>query len=106
VLLRDLAAVLRGHGFEHLYWNAYPTEGVLSVAYGITVWTNGLTLRCHTPTGTIGLPTSTHAAARRLADLVNSAPLPGPAGGPDPRQPEARAAGGPPPPPPGPGNQR
>jgi hypothetical protein len=70
-LIRDLIALLRGHGLDHLYWTATSTRGVLSVAYGITVWTNGLTLRCHTPTRTIHLPASTQAAARYLAELTH-----------------------------------
>ncbi|MGH3158411.1 MAG: hypothetical protein ACRDNF_17810 [Streptosporangiaceae bacterium] len=80
-LLRDLAALLRGHGLDHLYGQATATEGVLSVAYGVTIWTNGLTLRCHTPTGITYLPASTHTAARYLADLTRHA------GGPDPTSP-------------------
>jgi hypothetical protein len=75
-LICDLIALLRSHGLDHLYWTATPTRGVLSVAYGITVWTNGLTLRCHTPTQVIHLPASIHTAARRLADLACHPPPP------------------------------
>jgi hypothetical protein len=69
-LLSELTAELRALGHHHLYATAYPTEGVLSVACGITIWTNGHTLRCHTPLGTIPLPTSPHAAARQLTHLT------------------------------------
>lgn len=75
-LLRELAALLHSHGLHHLYGTANPTEGVLSIAYGITVWTNGHTLRCHTPTHTIHLPTSPHTAARYLANLNHHQPIP------------------------------
>jgi hypothetical protein len=85
-LLRDLVTLLRGYGLDHLYWTATPTRGVLSVAYGITVWTNGHNLRCHTPTGSVHLPASTHAAAHYLADLTHHLTRPTPPPGPRPRQ--------------------
>ena len=72
-MLRELAAQLRLYGLDHLYGTVTTTEGVLSVAWGLTVWTNGHTLRCHTPTGTIYLPASTSAAARHLAGLTRNA---------------------------------
>jgi hypothetical protein len=73
-LLNDLAALLYHHGLTHIYGQATTTEGVLSIAYGITVWTNGTTLHCHTPNGTHSLPTSIHAAARHLTNLANLPP--------------------------------
>jgi hypothetical protein len=70
LLLAELAAQLRLCGLDHLYGAATPAEGVLSVAWGVTVWTDGHKLRCHTPGGTIHLPASASAAARCLAGLA------------------------------------
>lgn len=97
-LLGELAAELRALGHGHLYATAYPTEGVLSVTRGISIWTNGHTLRCHTPLGAMPLPTSPRAAARQLAHLI---PRPAPRPPRHPATPRPDPASGPPPASPG-----
>jgi hypothetical protein len=39
--MRALAGQLQAHGITRMYGAACATLGVLSVAYGVTVWTDG-----------------------------------------------------------------
>jgi hypothetical protein len=70
-IARELVTLLRGHGLDQLYWSACALLVVLSVAPGLTVWTDGshLTWTRH---GTITtLPADdTIAAASHLAHLA------------------------------------
>lgn len=45
--LNALAAQLQGHGLTRLYGASQGRLGVLSVAQGVTVWTNGTVLCWH-----------------------------------------------------------
>jgi hypothetical protein len=68
-LARDLQ---HGHGITHIYASATPSLGVLSIATGLTVWTDGTTLRWHEGNATVTwLTADTPAAAIRLAALAN-----------------------------------
>ncbi|HEY1914817.1 MAG TPA: hypothetical protein VGH27_04505 [Streptosporangiaceae bacterium] len=76
-VVRELATLLRAQGLHRLYSSACTLIAVISIANGLTVWTDGryLTWTCQ------GTPTSwpaddTHHAAEHLARLARQ-----PAGG-------------------------
>ena len=81
-VMRDLVTLLRGHGLRRVYWSACAVVAVVSVAAGVTVWTDGRVLRCLIGGDTRQWPTwDTTGAAADLAALARSA---GPAAPPTP----------------------
>jgi hypothetical protein len=70
-VIRELVTLLRGHGLTRVYWAACAVSGVVSVAYGVTVWCDGRRLMCEVAGDTRQWPVSdTAAAAADLASLV------------------------------------
>jgi len=81
--LRALAAQLRVVGITRLYGSACALFGVLSVAYGLTVWTNGRLLWWQTGDDQETWPAADpQGAARLLATLATGPSPPPPPGGP------------------------
>ncbi len=80
--LRALAAQLRAAGITRLYGSACALFGVLSVAYGLTVWTNGRLLWWQTGDDQESWPAADpQGAARALTALaVGPSPPPPPDG--------------------------
>jgi hypothetical protein len=71
LVLRALAAQLRERELTHLYLAACPRFGVLSVAYQLTVWTNGRVLWWQVgPAETTWPAADVPGAALRLARLA------------------------------------
>ncbi len=69
--LRALSAQLREHGLSRLYLAACARFGVLSVAPGVTVWTNGRMLWWQAGDDETTWPAAdAPGAARRLAELA------------------------------------
>jgi hypothetical protein len=70
-IVRELATLLRGHGLDQLYWSACALLAVISVAPGLTVWTDGrhLTWTRHGTTTTVPVD-DTSQAAQHLARLA------------------------------------
>lgn len=71
-VVRALADELqRRHGITHVYGQALPVLGVLSVATGLTVWTDGASLRWAERGTTVRWPAADiPGAAVRLAALA------------------------------------
>jgi hypothetical protein len=70
-IARELTTLLRGHGLHQLYWSACALLAVLSVAPGLTVWTDGhhLTWTHHGTRTTLPAHDTTQAATH-LARLA------------------------------------
>ncbi len=69
--LDALAAHLQGHGLTRLYAASSGRIGVLSVAQGVTVWTDGKVLCWRAGDGDTRLPAADpQNAARMLAKLA------------------------------------
>ena len=68
---RELVTLLRTHGLTHVYWSAYTHRAVISVAPGLTIWTDGyhLTWICHGTRTTLPACDTSHAA-EHLARLA------------------------------------
>lgn len=76
-VLDALAAQLRERGLTHLYGASCGWFGVLSVAAGVTVWTNGRILWWHANGTNATWPAADHpGAARQLAGLMPAASQP------------------------------
>jgi hypothetical protein len=72
-VLAAVEAGLRDLGLDRLYLAASPTTGVLSVAFGVTAWCDGRTLRWRHAGREITWPVVDAAgAARELAELAGS----------------------------------
>jgi hypothetical protein len=70
-VLAAVEAGLRDLGLDRLYLAAGPTAGVLSVAFGVTAWCDGRTLRWrHGATETRWSAADALGAARQLAELA------------------------------------
>jgi hypothetical protein len=71
-VVRALADELqRRHGIAHIYGQALPVLGVLSVAAGLTVWTDGASLRWTERGSTVRWPAADiPGAAVRIAALA------------------------------------
>jgi hypothetical protein len=68
---RDLATLLRSHGLDRLYWSACALIAVISIAPGLTVWTDGHHLTWTQRGTATTLPAGdTHEAAEHLARLA------------------------------------
>lgn len=81
--LRALAAQLRAQGITQLYGSACALLGVLSVAYGLTVWTNGRLLWWQTGSNEATWPAADpEGAARALTALATGPTEPAPPDGP------------------------
>jgi hypothetical protein len=81
--LRALAAHLRAAGITQLYGSACALFGVLSVANGLTVWTNGRLLWWQTGGNQATWPaTDPQGAARALTALATRPSPPPPPGRP------------------------
>jgi hypothetical protein len=76
---RELSTLLHTHGLTRIYWSACTLLAVISVAPGLTVWTNGhhLTWTRH-GTQTTWAAHDTHRAAEHLARLARLARQPAP----------------------------
>jgi len=80
-VLGALAAQLRAAGITRLYGSACALFGVLSVAYGLTVWTNGRLLWWQTGDDQETWPAADpHGAARVLTAIAAPSPPPPPGG--------------------------
>ena len=70
-VLAAVEAGLRDLGLDRLYLAAGPTAGVLSVAFGVTAWCDGRTLRWrHRDTETQWSAADALGTARQLAELA------------------------------------
>jgi hypothetical protein len=73
-VLAAVEIVLRDLGLTRLYLAACPVVGVLSVAAGVTAWTDGRTLRwSHAGQQTTWPVADSEGAGRQLAELAKSA---------------------------------
>lgn len=71
VILAAVEAALRQRGLSHLYGAACTLYGVLSVAFGLTVWCDGRTLTWQHGSEKASWPVSDpDGAAERIADLA------------------------------------
>jgi hypothetical protein len=79
--LRALAAQLRAAGITRLYGSACTLFGVLSITYGLTVWTNGRLLWWQTGNDQETWPAADpQGAARALTALTTGQPPAAPNG--------------------------
>jgi len=76
--LRALARQLRAAGVTRLYAAACARYGVLSVAYGLTVWTNGRLLWWQTGNDQETWPAADPQGAARALTALATAPSPPP----------------------------
>lgn len=84
-VLRALAGLLQDRGLTRLYGSACTMLGVLSVAYGVTVWTDGQRLWWRgRDDETIWPAADPEGAADQLAHLVASTGIPEDGGSPGP----------------------
>jgi hypothetical protein len=70
-VMRELVTLLRTQGLTRIYWAACAVAGVLSVAQGLTVWTDGRRLRWRVDgQDTLWPADDTEGAATQLAKLA------------------------------------
>jgi hypothetical protein len=73
-VMRELVTLLRTQGLTRLYWSACAVTGVVSVAQGLTVWTDGKSLRWRVNGDETRWPADdTEGAATQLAKLARPA---------------------------------
>jgi hypothetical protein len=69
--MRELVTLLQTQGLTRLYWSACAVTGVVSVAQGLTVWTDGRRLRWRVDgKDTLWPAHDTEGAATELAKLA------------------------------------